>query len=80
MLPRATQDLDIVIDPTGKSLAALLALLAPEIYYVDADVARDAFRTHGMFNVIDHATDGRSISFSVRTARSANKSSSVAGR
>src|ERR1700712_3073314 len=64
-LPRATQDLDIVIDPTGKSLAALLALLAPEVYYVDADVARDAFRTHGMFNVIDHAT-GWKIDFIFR--------------
>ncbi|HKO53234.1 MAG TPA: hypothetical protein VJV79_36240, partial [Polyangiaceae bacterium] len=57
-LPRATQDLDIVIAPTGKSLAALLALLAPEIYYVDADVARDAFRTHGMFNVIGAGSHG----------------------
>ena len=68
-LPRATQDLDIVIDPTGKSLAALLALLAPEVYYVDADVARDAFRTHGMFNVIDHAT-GWKIDFIFRKDRS----------
>lgn len=55
-LPRATQDLDIVIAPTGKSLDALLSKLSPDVYYVDVDVARDAFRNHGMFNVIDHAT------------------------
>lgn len=29
-LPRATQDLDIVIDPSGKALAALLGLLPQE--------------------------------------------------
>jgi len=67
-LPRATQDLDIVIDPTGKSLAALLDLLPPEVYYVDADVARDAYRNHGMFNVIDHAT-GWKIDFILRKDR-----------
>jgi len=68
-LPRATQDLDIVIDPSGKSLAALLSLLPPELYYVDADVARDAFRSHGMFNVIDHAS-GWKIDFIFRKDRS----------
>jgi hypothetical protein len=68
-LPRATQDLDIVIDPTGKSLDALLSVLTPEVYYVDVDVARDAFRNHGMFNVIDHAT-GWKIDFILRKDRS----------
>ena len=51
-LPRATQDLDIVIDPSGKTLNGLLDLLPPESYYVDVDVAREAFGSHGMFNVI----------------------------
>jgi len=55
-LPRATQDVDIVIDPTAEGLDALLALLPSDSYYVDADVAREALRTRGMFNVIDHAT------------------------
>jgi TldD protein len=68
-LPRATQDLDIVIDPTGKSLDALLSVLTSEVYYVDVDVARDAFRNHGMFNVIDHAT-GWKIDFILRKDRS----------
>ncbi len=68
-LPRATQDLDIVIDPSGKALAALLSLLPQEQYYVDADVAREAFRSHGMFNVIDHAS-GWKIDFIFRKDRS----------
>ena len=57
-----------MIDPTGKSLAALLSLLAPEWYYVDVHVARDAFRTHGLFNVIDHTT-GWKIDFIFRKDR-----------
>jgi hypothetical protein len=68
-LPRATQDLDIVIDPTGKSLDALLSVLTPEVYYVDVDVAREAFRNHGMFNVVDLAT-GWKIDFILRKDRS----------
>jgi hypothetical protein len=67
-LPRATQDLDIVIDPTAEGLDALLAQLPPDSYYADADVAREALRTRGMFNVIDHAT-GWKIDFILRRNR-----------
>lgn len=55
-VPRTTHDLDVVIDATAASLDQLLAMLSPEQYYVDADVAREALRTRGMFNVIDLAT------------------------
>jgi hypothetical protein len=67
-LPRSTNDLDIVIDPTSEALDALLAQLAPETYYVDADVAREALQRRGMFNVIDHAT-GWKVDFIVRRDR-----------
>jgi transposase InsO family protein len=43
-LPRATNDANIVVDPTPDALEALVAALAAEGYYVDARVARDALR------------------------------------
>jgi hypothetical protein len=67
-LPRSTNDLDIIIDPTRESLDSLLAQLPPETYYVDVDVARDALQRRAMFNVIDHAT-GWKIDFIIRRNR-----------
>jgi hypothetical protein len=67
-LPRSTQDLDIVIDPSPEALESLLSQLPLDTYYVDADVARDALRRRGMFNVIDHAT-GWKIDFIMRRNR-----------
>ena len=54
--PRATQDIDIVIDPTFDSLDRLLEELQGDDLYCDADVARDEFRRRGQFKVIDGAT------------------------
>jgi hypothetical protein len=54
--PRATQDIDIVVDPTFETLDAFLAALESEDLYFDVDVARDEFRRRGQFNVIDGAT------------------------
>jgi hypothetical protein len=54
--PRATQDIDLVIDPSFESLDRLLGLLSSDRLYVDADVARDEFRRRGQFNVIDLET------------------------
>lgn len=50
--PRATQDADVVIDPTEDQLGSLLALLGQD-YYVSRDAAWDAFRHRTMFNIID---------------------------
>jgi len=50
--PRATQDADLVIDPTEDQLESLVALLE-EGYYVSRDAALDALRHRTMFNVID---------------------------
>ncbi len=52
--PRATQDADVVIDPTGDQLASFLDLLGMD-YYVSRDAAFDAFRRRTMFNIIDLA-------------------------
>ncbi len=68
-LPRSTQDLDVVIDPPNETtLAALLASLPTDQYYVDAAAARDAYRRRSMFNVIDLAS-GWKVDLIVRKNR-----------
>jgi hypothetical protein len=54
--PRATQDIDVVVDPTFASLDRFLEALAGDAVYFDAQVARDELRRRGQFNVIDGAT------------------------
>lgn len=65
---RATQDLDLVVDPTGAALDAFLAALDPDGYYVDPDTARDALRRRSQFNVIDMTT-GWKADLIIRKAR-----------
>ncbi len=52
--PRATQDADVVIDPTEDQLVSFLVLLRQD-YYVSQDAAFDALRRRTMFNIIDLA-------------------------
>jgi len=52
-VPRATRDLDLVIDPTTDALTRLLARLTAEGFYLDADTARTELRRRGQFNVVD---------------------------
>jgi hypothetical protein len=54
--PRATNDADIVIDPTPKALDELVAALLADGYYVDLRIAREALRSRRLFNVIDPET------------------------
>jgi hypothetical protein len=54
--PRATRDLDFVIDPTSDALDDLLDRLTREDFYLDSEVARAEFRRRGQFNVIDPST------------------------
>jgi hypothetical protein len=49
--PRATRDMDLVIDPTDDQLGSFIALLEPG-HYVSKDAAHDALRRRTMFNVI----------------------------
>ena len=53
--PRATFDLDIVIDPSGEQLEEFLSRLGDD-YYVSSAAAREAFEQRGMFNVVDYKT------------------------
>ncbi len=68
-LPRTTQDIDIVIDPT--SLAALEQLvrsMPEDDYYVDLEAAREAHRARSMFNAIDQSS-GWKVDFILRKNR-----------
>ena len=49
--PRATQDVDLVIDPSREQLDEFLGCLG-ESYYVSLDAAREALHGRSMFNVI----------------------------
>lgn len=50
--PRATNDTDIVIDPTREQLLSFVELLGPD-YYVSQEAAMQALTQRTMFNVID---------------------------
>jgi hypothetical protein len=54
--PRATNDADVVIDPTAQTLDLLVAALSADGYYVDPQVARRALAARRPFNVIDPDT------------------------
>ena len=53
--PRATNDADIVIDPTQQQLTGFLDSLGPD-YYVSRPTALDALKNRTMFNVIGVAS------------------------
>ena len=50
--PRATQDIDFLVDPTPEQLRLLLEALRGD-FYVSSEEASDALRLRGMFNAID---------------------------
>jgi hypothetical protein len=50
--PRFTQDADLVIRPDGRSLEVFLQQIGSE-FYLAPETARQALRTHSMFNIID---------------------------
>lgn len=51
--PRATQDVDIVIDASLAELDEVVDQLLAEGFYVSPEAARSAHRTRGQFNAID---------------------------
>jgi hypothetical protein len=55
-IPRSSQDLDVVIDPSAASLRRFLSALPVDDYYADPQAALDALRRRSQFNVIDMAT------------------------
>jgi hypothetical protein len=66
--PRATRDLDIVIDPDPGGLDRLVGELEAAGWYVDAEAAHRALAERTQFNAID-ATTGWKVDFLVRKDR-----------
>ncbi|HUG29890.1 MAG TPA: hypothetical protein VMQ65_05185 [Candidatus Limnocylindria bacterium] len=50
--PRATNDVDVVIDPSPVALDRLVGRLQQDELYVDLDAARAALRERGQFNAL----------------------------
>jgi hypothetical protein len=65
--PRATRDLDIVIDPTPTTLTRLVEGLLASSFYVDADAARGALADRTQFNAI--GPDATKLDFIIRKDR-----------
>ena len=67
-MPRATQDIDLVIAPNLASLEAVLKNFPEDQYYVSRDAALEAYRHTSLFNVIDIAS-GWKIDLIIRKPR-----------
>jgi len=65
--PRATRDLDVVIDPSPGALERLVDELRAGGFYVDRDAAEDALRDRTQFNAIGEAA--MKVDFIVRKER-----------
>jgi hypothetical protein len=66
--PRATQDLDLVIQSEPDNLRRLVEGLQASGLYVNLDAALEALRTNGQFNAIDPST-GWKVDLIFRRAR-----------
>jgi hypothetical protein len=66
-VPRATRDVDVVIDPTPSALDRLVDELRAGGFYVDRDAATEALRERTQFNAI--GAEATKVDFVVRRAR-----------
>lgn len=67
-VPRATQDLDLVIAPAPDQLRRLVRSFPAADFYVSATAAEEALRNEGLFNLID-LTLGWKVDFIIRKSR-----------
>jgi hypothetical protein len=65
--PRATRDLDVVIDPSPAALSRLIEDLAGAGFYIDAQTAQAALRDRSQFNAI--GPDVTKVDFIIRKDR-----------
>jgi len=66
--PRATQDIDLVVDATAEVLMGVATALRASGLYVSDDAIREAVATRGMFNAVDPES-GWKVDFIVRKER-----------
>ena len=71
-VPRFTQDIDIVIDPTPEALNRLVTSLDPARIYV-SPTAQEALATRDQFNLIDSAS-GWKVDLMIRKDRPFDRS------
>ncbi len=71
-VPRATQDIDVIIEPTRDQLVALMGKFGEPVYEADQEDALDALRRRSMFSVIDRRGIWK-IDFIVRKDRPFSK-------
>jgi len=67
-VPRATQDIDLVLETGAEGVIRLVGGLLAEGWYVDKDAALEAQRSRGQFNTID-PDSGWKADFLVRKER-----------
>ena len=67
-IPRATQDLDVVIATEEVGVDQIVQRLQNAEWYVDRDAALEAHRTRGQFNAIDPSS-GWKVDFIIRKDR-----------
>jgi len=66
--PRATQDIDLVVEGSTAGLLRLAESLRRAGLYVSDEAVKEARETHGMFNAIDAST-GWKVDFIIRKDR-----------
>ena len=70
--PRATQDIDVVVDPGEAGVRRIVEGLRRAGYYVDREAALEAVETKGQFNAIDPES-GWKVDLIVRKERPFSK-------
>lgn len=71
--PRATQDIDVVVDAPRKSLLGFADQLEAAGYYVSRVAIEEALHARGMFNAVDPAS-GWKVDFILRKDRPFSRS------
>ncbi|HUF12142.1 MAG TPA: hypothetical protein VMN78_03505 [Longimicrobiales bacterium] len=66
--PRATQDIDLVVETSGERLDRLVDALSDAGFYVSRDAAQGALAGGGQFNAID-PSNGWKVDFMIRRSR-----------
>lgn len=67
-VPRATQDIDLVVAPERRHLSRLFKLLPAPGYYLDETAALEAYEHEGQFNIVDLGT-GWKVDLIMRRSR-----------
>jgi hypothetical protein len=63
--PRLTNDIDIVADLKESHIEGLVKAFPSDDYYMDEDMAREAIRNHGQFNII-HPSSGLKVDVMIK--------------